>query len=728
MSKPERLEPDNSLPVRVHTNEILKALSTNDVLILVAETGSGKTTQIPQIILDNFSSATVLVTQPRRVAAISVARRVALERAATVGEHVGYAVRFDDKSQRGVTRIRYVTDGVMLREALSAGITGLHNRYSHIVIDEVHERSVNTDLVLGILKRMLTHVLATTNKSSQRQSFSSLPKLKMSVALPFKVVLMSATTDAEKLRAFFTTDTNLKVGMLNIEGKVHDVRVLNATKPVQEFVDSSVETCLSIITKEKTPGDILVFLPGQDDIINATSLLRKQLRDIFPKDEQQRIYIHALFSAMTPEDQLRPLQPLPAEHRENGRKVIFATNIAETSITIPGIKFVIDSGLMKVRECYSNDVFKGDVLQLKPVSKAQADQRKGRAGRTGPGVLYRLYTNKQYEKLKPYPTPEILRSEATGTLLQIIALVHLFEQRRNARKEQQQKTNENDENDENGNQLNFRTFPLLDSIPMKETEFGLETLQLLGAVDGMMRLTETGELMSRLPVNPMLARSLLESLRLGCVEAMVTVAATLSVDGLIFLEAKGSKREKILTAQRRFVNLNGDQLTHANVLHAIWQVMKPSKRLEKCKEHYLNYRTVLSAISIRSQLLKIMQNGDMISWGKQTKLSDDVENDVRDAGMDELVRRCLVAGYFRNVAQRQDERRYMAIGRGGFETGGNGGSKGDIHPSSVLMRLKRKRQSEFLLYDELVSTTKPYFRTVTVIEPRWLSQHSSYFK
>lgn len=718
MSKPERLQPDNTLPVRVNTNEILKALSTNDVLILVAETGSGKTTQIPQIILDNYSSASVLVTQPRRVAAISVARRVALERAATVGEQVGYAVRFDDKSTRGVTRIRYVTDGVMLREVLSSGITGLHNRYSHILIDEVHERSVNTDLVLGILKRMLTHVLATN--SSSRQSFSSLPKLKMSVALPFKVVLMSATTDAEKLRSFFTVDTNLKVGMLNIEGKVHDVRVLSATKPVQDFVDSSVETCLNIIREDESPGDILVFLPGQDDIINATSLLRKQVKEHFSKDKAQRIYVHALFSAMTPEDQLRPLQPLPPEHRENGRKVIFATNIAETSITIPGIKFVIDSGLMKVRECYSNDNFKGDVLQLKPVSKAQADQRKGRAGRTGPGVLYRLYTNKEYEKLRPYPTPEILRSEATGTLLQIIALVHLFEQRRNARKE---------EKTDDGNELNFRTFPLLDSIPIKETEFGLETLQLLGAVDDMMRLTETGELMSRLPVNPMLARSLLESLRLGCVEAMVTVAATLSVDGMIFIEAKGSKREKILNAQRRFVNLNGDQLTCANALHAIWQVMKPSKRIEKCKEHYLNYRTVLSAISIRSQLLKIMQNGDMISWGKQTKLKDDVETEVQDAGMDELVRRCLVAGFFRNVAQRQDERRYMAIGRDGFETGNeSSGSKGDIHPSSVLMLLKRKRQSEFLLYNELVSTNKPYFRTVTVIEPRWLSQHSSYFR
>lgn len=707
-NKPGRIIPDENLPVLRRSNDILRAVSTNDVLIVIAETGSGKTTQIPQIILDNHSDSSILITQPRRVAAISVASRVAAERGTKLGEQVGYAIRFDDTSTRGVTRIRYVTDGVMLREALSCGITGLRNRYSHIIIDEIHERSVNTDIVLGIVKRML---ISSSSSKSTSTPVSGISKFTMRTRLPFKVILMSATTDADKLKNFFMLDSQLKVDLLNIEGKTHPVRVLFATAPPPEFVVASVNTCIQII-HDHEKGDILVFLPGQDDIITACSSLRKSMKEKLAKETWRSIQILPLYAAMSPEEQLRAIQPTI----DGSRKVIFATNIAETSVTIPGIVFVVDCGLIKVREsCIGKKKgMKSDILQLQPVSKAQAEQRLGRAGRTGPGFLYRLYTDKQFNSLPTYPTPEILRSETTGIMLQIISLVHFF-------------------HEHDVEKFGMLSFPLIDPVPQREMEFGLETLVLLGAVDNDMNLTRTGELMSRLPVSPMLARTLLESLRLDCVQSMASVASVMCIDGLIFQEAKGNKREKIVNAQRRFINENGDHLTNANALHAVWQLMDTQKQQEFCKDYFLNYRSISAAISIRRQLLGILQHGDMTAWGITNKLSTEVESEIRDVSVDELVRRCLVAGYFRNVAQKSNKGRgYIAIGRGTNEFKDVGkelkGAKGDIHPSCVLLRMNRKKEPEFLLYNEFIWTNKPYFRTVTTIERRWMLQHTTYFK
>lgn len=733
-SEPEQVLVDPNLPVRLRANQIISALFANDVILVIADTGSGKTTQIPQLILENDSSASIVVTQPRRVAAISVAARVAAERGCVLGEQVGYAVRFDDKSTRGITRIRYVTDGVMLREALVSGTAGLRKRYSHVIIDEVHERSVDTDIVLGIVKRLLDQRTKSSVGNPKSSSFQ-LSKLNMRSKLPFKIVIMSATTDENKLVQFFTHNTDLKVGVLNIPGSLHPVRVLNASSPVPDYVDGAVDTSLRVIVEKKEPGDILVFLPGQDDIVSAMTLFRDRLKQSVSKEEYLCVQTFPLFSTLSPEEQLRAISPLPGDQRQTRRKVIFATNIAETSVTIPGIRFVVDSGLMKVRDMRDDKVFNGDVLSLQPVSQAQAEQRKGRAGRTGPGTLFRLYTEEEFQKMHVYPKPEILRTEASKTLLQITALMHFFQLKENRRfsRNQLEISGQNIEEIKNEtekkrkpNEESMLDFPLLDTIPRKAMERGLETLCLLGALNKSMNLTRAGELMSRIPVNPMLARSLLESLRLGCVDAMVSVVAVLSVEGIIFLQVSPTKRQKALAAQRRFTNLNGDHLTCANVLHAMMHLTKTQERMEFCREHFLHFLTLSSAISVRGQLLKILDSGDMKSWALENPVGNEVETEIEEEGMDQLVGRCLVAGFFRNVARkRESEAGYVVIGQGGTELPG---SSGDIYPSSVLMRSRRKRTPEFVLYNELVFTSKAYFRMVTGIERRWLTQHSNYYK
>ncbi|CAN8071131.1 unnamed protein product [Agarophyton chilense] len=695
------VEKDQSLPVIQKSQEILSALAANDVLILVSETGSGKTTQLPQIILDNSPGSSVLVTQPRRVAAITVANRVASERGSILGDIVGYAVRFENKSSRTATRIRYVTDGVLLRETLTDGFSALKRRYSHIIIDEVHERSVNTDIVLGVIKETLTPPTIPAEKQKTLTGISGLLRSK----LAFKVVIMSATTDAEKISFFFRSGTDLSVKKLGISGRTYKVNMMFATEPVSDYVDGAVEAAFQVHTGYPTSGHILVFLPGQEDIMSAIGLLKAKLRHRLSKDQRRSVIILPLFAAQPPQEQLRAIADLPESMRRTHRKIIFATNIAETSITIPGIGYVVDSGVAKVRTLIPHNGLYTEVLRVQPISQAQAEQRKGRAGRTGPSYLFRLYTQEHYNKLEKYPKPEILRVDATATQLQIIALTHF------GRKQPVH---------------NHLRFPLLDKVPRHTRERALETLYALGALDKHMNLTQTGELMARIPATPMLARSLMESLRLGCVDSMLSTAAILSVEGSIFLRPP-TKMDRAKAAHRRFVSFYGDHLTLVNALHAYVQRV-PSKKLEFCKDHFLNQRTLESAEKIRNQLVVVMQHADMVSWGLTHPFPKGVQEELEDSSSEDLVRRCLVAGYFRHIARRRNEDgKYVPIGNvkgvNSLETGV------DIHPSSSFRSFKQKKIPALVIYDELVWTTKIYLRTVCSIEHSWVSLHSgNYFK
>lgn len=679
-------EPPGVLPVLAERAALLAAVAAHDVLVLVSETGSGKTTQLPQLLLDAArASARVVVTQPRRVAATAVAARVAAQRGVALGGDVGYAVRFDDRSS-AATRIRYVTDGVLLRESLARG--GLA-RYSHIVVDEVHERSVATDVILGVVQRVLLEEKAT----------------RAAGATPTKVVIMSATTDADKLVRFFAARGRLSVRAMRVPGRLHRVDTMYAAEPVQDFVDAAVTAALQIHVDYPMDGDVLAFLPGQDEILAAVSLLADRVRRHIAPADRAAVKARPLFAALPPAEQARAIDPLPSELRARCRKIIFSTNVAETSITIPGVKYVVDSGMAKVRTQLSARGLSADVLRLEAISKAQAEQRKGRAGRMGPGIVFRLYTEVQYNAMNEYPVPEVLRVDAASTVLQIVAY------------------------DAAAKGPGLLKFPRLDAPPKKMLVRALETLMALGALNDDMELTATGALMSALPVSPMIARSLLEATRLGCTEDMVALAAILSVEGAVFF-TPAAQRDAARAAHRRFLSRAGDHLTLSNVYRAYVDEESGSQRAAFCKNHFLNHRTLASVEGIATQLARLMDKPDVRNWALANPVTAAME--VEDASEDELLRRCVVAGFFRNAARRREEDgRYVLVGSAGSD--GAGGSRADtgvdIHPSSVLCTGSTKKGPHLVVFNELVLTTKPYLRTVLAIELSWLVSHSgAYFK
>lgn len=691
--------PNAQLPVALCANRIVDAVAEHDVVIVVAETGSGKTTQLPRILFESTPGSRVVVTQPRRVAAVSVATRVASEMAVELGGLVGYAVRFDDRSSREKTRVRYVTDGVLLRESLSGNAL---QRYSHIVVDEVHERSVNTDVILGVVKRTLLNRARDCSEQSGKAGAAGCREEEQRSFQRQKVVIMSATTDADKLRRFFEARGRLSVQTLRIPGRVHPVDVFYTAAPVQDFVDGAVTAALQIHVDHPMDGDVLVFLPGQDEIASALSLLSERLRRYLPAHQQKSVSAYPLFASLPPVEQLRAITPLDKELRAKVRKIIFSTNVAETSITIPGVRYVVDSGMAKVRSLLSTRGVNADILKLEAISKAQADQRKGRAGRMGPGVVFRLYSEALFEKMETYPVPEVLRVDAASTVLQIMAY------------------------DAAAKGPGLLKFPRLDAPPKKMMVHALESLMALGALDEDMRLTATGAILSSIPVSPMLARSLLEAARLGCSDDMVALAAILSVEGGVFFSPP-AQRDAAKAAHRRFVSRDGDHLTLVNVYRAFCAEEGKMRRVSFCKDNFLNLRTLSAAESIAAQLGRLMEGSTILQWALKNPVASGV--DVEDASITDILRRCIVAGFFKNAARRRDEDgKYVLVANNRGGAGNSLTETGiDIHPSSVLSTGSSRKGPPLLIFNELVMTTKPYLRTVVSIEQSWLTEHCGHF-
>lgn len=385
-NKPNQETKREDLPVWLAREHFLKHVKESSTLILVGETGSGKTTLAPQLILDAGlagSRGRIACTQPRRVAAISVARHVAQERNCELGAEVGYTVRFDDCTSKQ-TRLRYMTDGMLLREAL---LDPTLKNYSVVIIDEAHERTIAIDVLLGILKKALE-----------------------ARPVHFRVIIMSATLDAAAFKTYFPGSTAAYV-----EGRQYPVDILYTAEPQESYLDSAITAVLQIHLDEG-PGDILVFLTGHDDIEAAEQLLSQRASILLMDSQHFGLIIVPLYAALAPEAQLRVFEPAP----QGFRKVILATNIAETSVTIPGIRYVVDSGFVKMRT-YSARLG-ADCLEVVPISQAQARQRSGRAGREGPGKVYRLYTEKAFETLQKTTEAEIKRANLASVVLQLKAM------------------------------------------------------------------------------------------------------------------------------------------------------------------------------------------------------------------------------------------------------------------------------------------------------------------
>ena len=441
------VEQRQSLPIYKLRDELVKAVNDNQILIVIGETGSGKTTQITQYLSESGFTARGKIgcTQPRRVAAMSVAKRVAEEFGCRLGQEVGYTIRFEDCTSPE-TLIKYMTDGMLLRECL---IDPDLQTYSCIMLDEAHERTIHTDVLFGLLKQAV-----------QKRA-------------ELKLIVTSATLDAVKFSQYF-----FEAPIFTIPGRTFPVEILYTREPETDYLDASLITVMQIHLNEP-PGDILLFLTGQEEIDTACEILYERMKSMGP--DVPELIILPVYSALPSEMQTRIFEPAPP----GSRKVVIATNIAETSLTIDGIYYVVDPGFVKQKVYNSKTGM--DSLVVTPISQAQAKQRAGRAGRTGPGKTYRLYTERAYrDEMLATPVPEIQRTNLASTVLQLKAM------------------GIND----------LLNFDFMDAPPVESLIMALEQLHSLSALDDEGLLTRLGRRMAEFPLEPSLSKMLIMSVHL----------------------------------------------------------------------------------------------------------------------------------------------------------------------------------------------------------------------
>ncbi|KAI0928126.1 hypothetical protein AcW2_004237 [Taiwanofungus camphoratus] len=457
------------LPIFKHREKLLYCVENYGTVIVVGQTGCGKTTQLPQYLHEAGWSAdgnVIACTQPRRVAATSVAGRVAAEVGSVLGDEVGYIIRFEDVSDKERSRILYMTDGMLFRETL---LDPLLSRYSVIMIDEAHERSIYTDLMLGILKKI-------------RRKRPSL-----------RLIISSATLDATSLLDYFTAgNSSDEATIVSLEGRMYPVQVAYLQEPAPDYVHKAAEVVWSIHLQQGS-GDILVFLTGREEIDRCL----EELADLLPTlpRNAMRLKLLALHAGLTTEEQLSVFEPA----ERGSRKVIISTNIAEASVTIESIKFVVDSGFVKIRTY--NPTTSLSSLVTVPVSQASATQRAGRAGRTSAGICYRLYPQNVFDKLPLTTPPEITRTDLTTPILQLKSL----------------------------GIDDLMKFEWVSSPPAESVLRALEGLHAAGMIGDDGRLTVTGEKVAECPVEVNIARMLFMSKEYKCGEEILTIAAMTAI-------------------------------------------------------------------------------------------------------------------------------------------------------------------------------------------------------
>ncbi|XP_062299033.1 ATP-dependent RNA helicase DHX8-like [Scomber scombrus] len=622
------LQQRESLPIFKLKEQLIQAIHDNQIMIVVGETGSGKTTQITQYLAEAGYTARGKIgcTQPRRVAAMSVAKRVSEEYGCRLGQEVGYTIRFEDCTSTE-TVIKYMTHGMLQRECL---VDSDMSQYSIIMLDEAHERTIHTDVLFGLLKKTIL----------KRKDM--------------KLIVSSATLDAVKFSQYF-----FEAPIFTIPGRTFPVEILYTKEPETDYLDASLITVMQIHLSEP-PGDVLVFLTGQEEIDTACEILYERMKSLGP--DLPELIILPVYSALPSEMQTRIFDPAPP----GSRKVIIATNIAETSLTIDGIYYVVDPGFVK--QIVYNSKTGIDQLVVTPISQAQAKQRAGRAGRTGPGKCYRLYTERAYrDEMLTTNVPEIQRTNLASTVLSLKAM------------------GIND----------LLAFDFMDAPPMETMITAMEQLYTLGALDDEGLLTRLGRRMAEFPLEPMLCKMLIMSVHLGCSEEMLTIVSMLSVQN-IFYRPK-DKQAQADQRKAKFFQLEGDHLT----LLAVYNSWKNNKFSNPwCFENFIQARSLKRAQDIRKQMLSIMDRHklDVVSCGKASM----------------RVQKAICSGFFRNAARKHPQDGYRTLIDQQVVY---------LHPSSTLFN----RQPEWLVYHELVLTTKEYMREVTTIDPRWLVEFAPAF-
>lgn len=645
-----------TLPVYAHHKEILQHIHANRTTVLIGETGSGKSTQLPQFLLREYR---VAVTQPRRVAAINLATRVAHEQRTPLGHTVGYSVRFDHRAGRH-TRCKYLTDGMLLRELLH---DGLLSQYDIVVIDEAHERTVLTDLILGFLKEL---------------QHGPRPEL--------RVVIMSATLSADTFSAFFDD-----CPVLHVRGRRFPVTQLYLRGDCDDVVDTAVRCCVQINAGEPL-GDVLCFLPGQEEIDKAVAVVAQVAGELQRLGHPLMVAL-PLYASLPPDQQAKVFQPLrkplqQAKRKGPLRKVVLCTNVAETSVTVPGVRYVVDSGLRKVKVW--RHALNLSTLLTVPVSQASAQQRAGRAGREAPGKCFRLYMESDLALMPPLTEPEIARCDVTAPLLLLKRC-----------------------GVEDVVRWSWFEHPGRESVVA-----GLGELYALGALDSAGHITPLGERMSQLPLAPQLSAVLLAAEELGCLGAALEIVAALSVENLL-LNAPPEKRDEV--NERRAALCHhaqhwGDLVMCKELLDCYADVPRDERR-EWCSELYVNHRAIREVAKVRGQLRRFF--GECASGADpedeggagsgaagpaahtpQAKLSSE---------QIPLLLQSFLKGFPRNVAVSHPDRSYRTATTGESVV---------PHPASTLFA---RRNCPAILYTEYVYTSRGYARNVSRLELAWLA-------
>ncbi|BFZ20424.1 hypothetical protein BsWGS_23462 [Bradybaena similaris] len=623
-------ETKKSLPIYPFKKDLIQAVREHQILIIEGETGSGKTTQVPQYLHEagfTLNNKKVGCTQPRRVAAMSVAARVAQEMGWKLGNEVGYSIRFEDcTSER--TILKYMTDGMLLREFLSEPDLA---SYSVLIVDEAHERTLHTDILFGLVKDIARFR----------------PDLKL--------LISSATLDAQKFSEFFDD-----APIFRIPGRRYPVDIYYTKAPEADYLDAAVVSVLQIHVTQPT-GDILVFLTGQEEIETANEMLLERTRKLGSKIKE--LIILPIYSTLPSEMQAKIFEPTPP----NARKVVLATNIAETSLTIDGIVYVIDPGFCKQKSYNARTGMES--LVVTPISKASANQRAGRAGRVSAGKCFRLYTAWAYKnELEDNSIPEIQRTNLGNVVLLLKSL------------------GIND----------LLNFDFMDPPPHETLVLALEQLYALGALNHMGELTKLGRRMAEFPVDPMMSKMILASEKYKCSKEVVTIAAMLSVNNAVFYRPK----DKIVhadTARHNFFVPGGDHLTLLNVYNQ-WEETEYSTQW--CYENYIQHRSMKRARDVRDQLEGLLERVEI-----------DLVSNPNDT---QAIRKAITAGYFYHTVRLTKGGQYKTV---------KSQQTVMVHPNSCLF----EEHPRWLIYHELVFTTKEFMRQVIEIENLWLLEVAPHY-
>jgi len=626
----DKLQRDRvSLPVFQYRPSLLEAIRDFQVIVVVGETGSGKTTQIPQYLHEvGYSKiGKIGCTQPRRVAAMSVSARVAQEMGVKLGHEVGYNIRFEDcTSERTV--IQYMTDGMLLRQFLQEPDLA---SYSVMLVDEAHERTLHTDVLFGLVKDVCRF----------REDL--------------KLIISSATLDAEKFSEYFDN-----CPIFNIPGRRYPVSIHYTKAPEANYLDACVMTVMQIHLTQDL-GDILVFFTGQQEIEEAIDAIALKTRGL--GTAMGELLVLPIYATLPTDMQAKIFEKTP----EGARKVVLATNIAETSITIDNIVFVIDPGFCKQNTF--NPRTGMESLVVTPCSKASANQRAGRAGRVKPGKCYRLYTKWSFEhELDDDNAPEIQRSNLGHVVLMLksIGIDDLLH------------------------------FDFMDPPPPETLIKALEQLYALSALNDQGELTKTGRRMAELPMDPMLSKMIIASEKYKCVDEIVTIGGMLGVDNAVFYRPK-DKGIHADNARKNFHKLGGDHMTLLNV-YKQWE--ETGFSINWCFENYVQNRSLKRARDIREQLVDMLEKVEL----EHSSNANDIDG----------MRKSILSGFFYNTARMNKSGSYTTVKHPHTV---------EIHPQSALFGQNPK----LICYNELMLTTKEYMRNAIEVKPEWILEVAPHY-